>query len=179
MRRTPTVSRQRPAGDRAGWVLYPGSFDPVTYGHLDLIRRALRVFPGVIVAVAHNTDKRELFPLDERVAMLRRATKTLRHVAVESFDTLMVNYARSCGVSTVIRGVRQVTDFEYEFQLALTNRKLDPRLETIYLMPSERYSYLSSRLIKEAAQLGADVTAFVPPFVAQALRARLRRGERV
>lgn len=175
MRRTPTGSRSRPAEDRTGWVLYPGSFDPVTYGHLDLIRRALRIFPGVIVAVAQNTEKQALFPLEERVAMLQRATHPLRRVVVASFDTLMVNYAQACGVSTVIRGVRQVTDFEYEFQLALTNRKLNPRLETIYLMPSERYAYLSSRLIKEAAQLGADVTAFVPPFVARALKTRLRK----
>lgn len=163
-------------GDRSGWVLYPGSFDPVTYGHIDLIRRALKIFPGVVVAVAKNPDKQPLFTLEERVALLRQALRPLRRATVETFDALTVTYAESLGLRTIIRGVRQVTDFEYEFQLALTNRKLNPRLETIYLMPSERFAYLSSRLIKEAASLGADVTAFVPPFVARALRMRLRRS---
>ena len=162
----------------AGWIMYPGSFDPVTHGHIDLVRRALKVFPGVLVAVAQNPEKQPLFALEERVAMLKRATKTFRRVAVESFNSLTVTHAASRGIATILRGVRQVSDFEYEFQLALTNRKLNARLETVYLMPSERYAYLSSRLIKEAAQLGADVTAFVPPFVAQALRARLRAAAR-
>ena len=158
----------------AGWVMYPGSFDPVTHGHIDLIRRALRVFPGVLVAVAQNPEKQPLFTIDERVALLQRSTKTLRRVVVEPFDSLTVTHAASRGIGTILRGVRQVSDFEYEFQLALTNRKLNPRVETVYLMPSERLTYLSSRLIKEAAQLGADVAAFVPPFVAQALKARRR-----
>ena len=180
MRRTPKLSPQRAttAVRYTGWVMYPGSFDPVTHGHIDLIRRALKVFPGVLVAVAKNPEKQPLFQLAERVAMLTRATRTLRRVAVESFDALTVDYAESRGIATIIRGVRQMTDFEYEFQLALTNRKLNPRLETVYLMPSERYAYLSSRLIKAAAHLGADVTAFVPPFVAQALKARLRTAAR-
>lgn len=153
--------------------MYPGSFDPVTYGHMDLIRRALKIFPGVLVAVAQNTEKQPLFALEERVAMLERALRGLRRVTVESFNALTVTHAASRGIATVLRGVRQVTDFEYELQLALTNRKLNARVETVFLMPSERYAYLSSRLIKEAAQLGGDVTAFVPPFVARALRARL------
>ena len=179
MRRASTRSRQPIVPEmRRGWVMYPGSFDPVTYGHLDLIRRALRVFPGVLIAVARNPEKQPLFSIEERVAMLQRATRTLRRVAVESFNALTVTYAASRGMVMIIRGVRQMTDFEYEFQWALTNRKLNPRLETIYLMPSERYAYLSSRLIKEAAQLGGDVTAFVPPFVAHALRARLRATPR-
>ena len=158
--------------------MYPGSFDPVTYGHIDLIRRALRVFPGVLVAVAQNPEKQPLFHLEERVAMLTRAIHPLRRVIVESFNALTVSYAESRGIATILRGVRQVTDFDYEFQWALTNRKLNPRLETVYLMPSERYAYLSSRLIKEAAHLGADVTAFVPPFVAKAVRARLNSAAR-
>ncbi len=158
--------------------MYPGSFDPITYGHLDLIRRALKVFPGVVVAVAQNPDKRALFALEERVAMVQRATQTLRRVTVEPLTTLAVKYAQAHQLSVIMRGVRMVSDFEYEFQLALTNRKLNPRIETVYLMPSERYTYLSSRLIKEAAALGADVSALVPPLVARALSARSRTAIR-
>jgi len=166
--------RQHAAAQRTGWVLYPGSFDPVTYGHLDLIRRALKIFPGVVVAVANNSDKQPLFTVSERVAMLRKALRSLRHVEVHAFDMLMVSYAESLGIRTVVRGARMMSDFEYEFQLALSNRKLKPRIETVYLMPSERFAYFSSRLIKEAAALGADSKAFVPAHVARALQTKFR-----
>ena len=172
MRRA-TTRRALPA-PRRHRAVYPGSFDPVTYGHLDLIRRALTVVDELVVAVAHNPGKQPLFSLEERVAMLRRAVRGLRGVRVEPFDSLVVDLCRAQRAAVMIRGVRMISDFEYEFQMALTNRKLDDRIETIFLMPSEAYAYLSSRLIKEAGELGADLSAFVPPFVAQALRARWR-----
>ncbi len=154
-------------------AVYPGSFDPVTYGHLDLIKRALRIFDRVIVAVAKETGKNSLFTLEERVDMMKQATRSLSRVEVESFDGLVIDYVRKRGASVVIRGLRMISDFEYEFQMALTNRKMDREIETIFLMPSENYSYLSSRLIKEAAALGAKVTYFVPSFVAKRLKEKL------
>jgi len=154
-------------------AIYPGTFDPVTYGHLDLITRALAIFEDVIVAVAHNPGKHPLFRVEERVAMLRQATRKLRRVTIEDFDSLVVDYAARKRARVVIRGLRMVSDFEYEFQMALTNRKLSDRVETIFLMPSESHAYVSARLMKEAAALGADLSAFVPPFVATALKRRL------
>lgn len=156
-------------------AIYPGTFDPVTYGHIDLIKRALKLFDQVIVACAHSQKKKTLFSVKERVEMLRRATQGLEGVVVEDFDCLIVDYAKSKGINTIIRGIRAFSDFEYEFQMALTNRKLNPEVETIFMMPSEAYSYLSSQLIKEAASLGGDISAFVPDFVANALVARLRK----
>jgi len=150
-------------------AVYPGTFDPVTYGHLDLIDRALTIFDRVRVAVAASPGKQPLFSAQERVALLKRALRR-RGVTVEPFDGLVVAYARRHGARVVLRGLRMLSDFEYEFQMALTNRKLDAGVETLFLMPSESYAYLSSRLIKEAASLGADVRAFVPPFVARRLR---------
>ena len=155
-------------------AIYPGTFDPVTYGHIDLIKRARKIFDEVVVAVAHNPGKGPLFSVEERVALLRRATRSMRGVRVDHFDSLVVAYARRRGVRVVIRGLRMLSDFEYEFQMALTNRKLSSRVETIFMMPSESYSYVSARLLKEAAALGADLSAFVPSFVATALRERLR-----
>ena len=157
-------------------VVYPGTFDPVTYGHLDLIRRALRVFDQVRVAVAANPGKRPLLASAERVALLKQAVRRSRGVTVEPFDGLVVAYARRHGARMVLRGLRMLSDFEYEFQMALTNRKLDEAVETLFLMPSESYAYLSSKLIKEAVSLGADVRAFVPPFVARRLREVLHAG---
>ena len=154
-------------------AVYPGTFDPVTYGHIDLIKRARKIFDEVIVAVAHNPDKAPLFSVEERVRLLRQATRSMPGVVVDHFDSLVVDYARRKGTRVVLRGLRMVSDFEYEFQMALTNRKLSDAVETIFMMPSESYAYISARLIKEAGALGADLSAFVPSFVAQALRRKL------
>jgi len=156
-------------------AVYPGSFDPVTYGHLDLIERALTIFDEVVVAVAKNIGKTPCFTAAQRVQMLKQATHSMKGVVVEAFDGLVVEYVRGQKSHVVVRGLRMISDFEYEFQMALTNRKLDRSVETIFLMPSENYAYLSSRLIKEACALGADVADFVPPFVAERLRRKLRR----
>ena len=155
-------------------AIYPGTFDPVTYGHIDLIRRARKIFDEVIVAVAHNPGKGPLFTVEERVQLLRRATRSIQGVTVDHFDSLVVDYARRKHTRVVIRGLRMLSDFEYEFQMALTNRKLSSAVETIFLMPSESFSYVSARLLKEAGELGADLSAFVPSFVAAALRQKLR-----
>jgi pantetheine-phosphate adenylyltransferase len=154
-------------------AIYPGTFDPVTYGHIDLIKRAQEIFPEVIVAVAHNPHKKPLFSVGERVAMLKGATKDLKGIDVLEFDGLVVEYARKRKAKVLIRGLRMLSDFEYEFQMALTNRKLSPDVETIFLMPHESYSYLSSKLLKEAASLGADLSSFVPDFVEKALKEKL------
>ena len=156
-------------------AIYPGSFDPMTLGHLDLIQRAARVFDKVIVAVANNTAKESLFTISERVAILKETTKDMPGVSVETFNGLVIDFARAKGVHILIRGLRMISDFEYEFQMALTNRKLAPDIETIFLMPQEGYSYLSSKLLKEAVSLGADISCFVPNFVDQALKDKLRR----
>lgn len=152
-------------------AIYAGSFDPVTFGHLDLIRRAAKIFPLLIVAVARNLEKKPLFSWEERMRFLRESVKKFPRVEVDSFSGLLIAYAARRKVRVVIRGLRAISDFEYEFQMALTNRKLSPDLETVYLMPSEAYSYISSRMIKEVAFLGGDVSCFVPSRVAQALAA--------
>jgi pantetheine-phosphate adenylyltransferase len=152
-------------------AIYAGSFDPVTFGHLDLIQRAARIFPRLIVAVARNLEKKPLFSCSRRVKFLRESVKDSSRVEVNSFSGLLIDYAARRGARVLIRGLRAVSDFEYEFQMALTNRKLSPDLETVYLMPSEAYSYISSRMIKEIAFLGGDVSCFVPPPVAAALAA--------
>jgi pantetheine-phosphate adenylyltransferase len=154
-------------------AIYPGSFDPVTYGHIDLIRRAHQIFPELIVAVAHNFQKKPLFGVKERVNMLKKATAGLSGVTIDDFNGLVVNYAREHKAKVLIRGLRMISDFEYEFQMALTNRKLAPDIETIFLMPQESYSYLSSKLLKEAAILGADLSSFVPDFVEKPLKKKL------
>ena len=154
-------------------AVYPGTFDPVTYGHIDLIRRARKIFDEVIVAVAHNPGKAPVFTVEERVQLLRQATRSMRGVTVDHFDSLVVKYVRRQGGRVMIRGLRMLSDFEYEFQMALTNRKLAGDVETIFMMPSESYAYISARLIKEAAALGANLSPFVPPFVARALRRKL------
>ena len=154
-------------------AIYPGSFDPVTYGHLDIVKRALKIFDRVIVAVAHNAEKEPLFDVPERVELLRRSLKGLKRVEVDDFEGLIVKYVKRKKTNVVIRGLRMISDFEYEFQMALTNRKLSSGVETIFMMPSESYSYLSSKLIKEAASLGANLKAFVPPFVEKAVKEKL------
>ena len=151
-------------------VLYPGSFDPITNGHLDVIYRAASMFDRVIVAVAHDTEKRPAFSVAERVALVRGAVRDLPHVTVEDFHGLLVNYARRKHVRVVVRGLRAVSDFEFEFQLALMNRKLEPRVETIFLMPKDEYIFISSRMVRGIAALGGDVSGFVPPAVKQALK---------
>ncbi len=155
-------------------AIYPGTFDPVTYGHIDLIKRAQETFSEVIVAVAGNPQKNPLFSVQERVSLLAQATRGMPGVTVVAFDGLVVDYARKAKARVLVRGVRMLSDFEYEFQMALTNRKLAGDIETIFLMPHESYSYISSRLLKEAAALGADLSGFVPDFVQTALKDKVR-----
>lgn len=156
-------------------AIYPGTFDPVTYGHIDLIKRAQQIFGEVIVAVADNPYKKPLFSVDERVGLLKKSVHGLNEVKVEHFDGLVVDYAHKHKAKVLIRGLRMLSDFEYEFQMALTNRKLSPDIETVFLMPQEEYSYLSARLLKEAASLGADLSSFVPDFVGEALKKKLQK----
>jgi len=150
-------------------AIYPGSFDPVTNGHLDVIERARKLFDEVIVAVAHNDEKQPLFSLEERLDLLRETAGKIDHVRIAEFSGLLVEFATAQEAGAVIRGLRAVSDFEFEFQMALMNRKLDAVVETIFLMPKEEYTYLSSRIVKEIARLGGDVASFVPVCVAKAL----------
>ena len=153
-----------------GCAIYPGSFDPVTFGHLDIIRRASQLFDEVIVAVAHNEAKHALFTVEERVDMITEAIDGTARVMVKRLDGLLVDFARSEDAFVVIRGLRAISDFEFEFQMALMNRRLEPRLETVFLTPKEDYTFLSSRIVKEVARLGGDVSPFVPSTVAKALK---------
>ena len=155
-------------------AIYPGSFDPVTNGHLDVIERARKLFDEVIVGVAHNDQKQPLFTLDERIDLLQRTLGDPPGVQIAPLGGLLVEFAVNENAIAVVRGLRAVSDFEFEFQMALMNRKLEARVETIFLMPKEEYTYLSSRIVKEIARLGGDVTKFVPRIVAQALRERLK-----
>lgn len=155
---------------------YLGTFDPVTYGHIDVIERASRMFDNLIIGVAEETgEKAALFDVDERVGMLEKSIKHIKNAEVEPFNGLAVAFVKTKNIKVMIRGLRMISDFEYEFQMALTNRKLDKDIETIFLMPSESYAYISSRLIKEAASLGANVSVFVPGFVQAALAKKLKR----
>lgn len=153
--------------------IYPGTFDPLTKGHTDVIARSLRLLDRVIVAVAPNSRKTPLFNLSERVELARIATKHLAHVEVEPFDGLLVEYVRKRGANAIIRGLRAVSDFEHEFQMALLNRKLDEQLETVFLMASEEYSYLTSSMVKEIASVGGPLHDFVHPDVAERLKYRM------
>jgi pantetheine-phosphate adenylyltransferase len=150
-------------------AIYPGSFDPVTNGHLDVIERARKLFDEVIVAVAHNDEKQPLFCLEERLDLLRETAGGIANVRIAEFEGLLVGFAKAQNAGAVIRGLRAVSDFEFEFQMALMNRKLDAAVETIFLMPKEEYTYLSSRIVKEIARLGGDISSFVPACVAKAL----------
>ena len=158
-------------------ALYPGTFDPVTNGHIDLIMRAHEIFQNVTVAVAHNPHKKPIFTVEERVDMLKQATKDMDGVTVTHFDGLVVDFAHKMKAKVLVRGLRMLSDFEYEFQMALTNRKLSSDIETIFLMPHESYSYLSAKLIKEAAGFGADLSNFVPDFVGKALQKKLSKKQ--
>jgi pantetheine-phosphate adenylyltransferase len=155
-------------------AIYPGSFDPLTNGHLDVIERAVKLFDRVVVAVAKNESKHPLFTVEERLDMVRRSIRHMRQVKADSFDCLLVDYVRRCSAHAIVRGLRAISDFEFEFQLALMNRKLNERVETIFMMPKDTYSFLSSRMIKEIARLGGDVSAFVPVHVQVALKSKLR-----
>jgi pantetheine-phosphate adenylyltransferase len=156
-------------------AIYPGSFDPITNGHLDVIERASKLFDEVIVAVADNVEKQPLFTLEERLALLRTTIGAHATVRIGQFDGLLVDFAVAEKATAVIRGLRAVSDFEFEFQMALMNRKLQGTVETIFLMPKEDYTYLSSRLVKEIARLGGDVSKFVPGEVAVALRRKFAK----
>lgn len=151
-------------------AIYPGSFDPPTFGHLDLIRRAHKIFRHLVVAVAMNRDKDSLFSVEEREEMLRKITQDLPGVEVASFCGLTADYARQRGAIAIVRGLRAISDFEYEHSMAVTNQKLNPEVDTVCLMPSESFLFLSSRIVKEIARFGGDVSLFVPPLVAERLR---------
>jgi len=156
-------------------AIYPGSFDPVTNGHLDVIERARKLFDEVIVAVAHNDEKQPLFSLKERLDLLRETAGKINNIRIVKFKGLLVNFAQAQKAGAVIRGLRAVSDFEFEFQMALMNRKLDAAVETIFLMPKEEYTYLSSRIVKEIARLGGDISSFVPTCVGKALNRKFTR----
>ncbi len=160
------------AGGAGRLAIYPGSFDPITNGHVDVIRRASRLFDRVVVAVLVNAEKQPLFSTDERVEMIRTAVGGDSRIDVETFDGLLVDYAERRGASAIIRGLRAIADFEYELQMALMNRRLNQRVETVFLMPSEAYIYTSSRLVKEVFMLGGSVQGLVPPVVEARLEAR-------
>ena len=154
-------------------AIYPGSFDPVTNGHLDVIERARKLFDEVVVAVAHNDQKQPLFSLEERLDFLGQVTRDIAGVTVAPLDGLLVEFAVQQNAGAVVRGLRAVSDFEFEFQMALMNRKLETSVETIFLMPKEEYTYLSSRIVKEIARLGGDVSVFVPPCVVESFREKI------
>ena len=154
-------------------VVYPGSFDPISHGHIDLVERGLKVFSELTVAVAHNEGKGPLFTMAERVEMVREVLRDVPNVKIDSYDGMTVDYVRSAGASMILRGIRTISDFEYEFQMALTNRHFADDVEMVFMMTSSKYSYLSSHFIKEIAALGGDVSAFVPPFVEERLKEKL------
>jgi pantetheine-phosphate adenylyltransferase len=157
-------------------VIYPGTFDPMTNGHLDLVQRAARLFATVIVAVAKNPSKTPVFSVDERIALAQAVLKDLSNVQVHGFDGLLINCAKEYNARVILRGLRAVSDFEYEFQLASMNRKMMPDLETLFLTPAEQHSFISANLVREIASLGGDVAQFVPAVVAQALQEKFKRS---
>ena len=154
-------------------AIYPGTFDPITNGHLDLIERGSKIFDNLIVAVLRNVEKDPLFSVDERVEMLRETTRHCPNVSVDAFGGLLVDFAVRCQARVILRGIRAVSDYENELQMALMNRKLDSNIETVFMMSAAAYTYLSSRLVKEVCQLGGDVKGLVPPVVEERLRAKV------
>ena len=156
-------------------AVYPGTFDPFTNGHQDILERALKIFPRMIVAVSGNPEKAPLFTLEERMEIIRDAVRDMQGVRVDAFHTLLVDYVKTQGAAVVIRGLRAISDFEYEFQMALMNRRIAEDIETVFLMPHEAYTYLSSRLVKEVALLGGTVKGLVSPLVERMLRERYRQ----
>jgi pantetheine-phosphate adenylyltransferase len=167
------TSTSAPSGRLA---IFPGSFDPLTNGHVDIILRCAHLFERVVVAVLVNAEKQALFSSDERVGMIREVFREYPNVEADTFGGLLVEYARQRRASAIVRGLRAVSDFEYEFQMALMNRHLEPSLETVFMMPAEQYTYLSSRLIKEVFQLGGDVRGLVPAIVEQRMRRKQESG---
>jgi pantetheine-phosphate adenylyltransferase len=157
-------------------ALYPGTFDPPTNGHIDLIQRGAKIFARLTVAILVNPVKNPLFTLEERVEMLKEATAGISHVRVATFNGLMVDFARSQGATAVLRGIRAISDYEYEFQMALMNRRLAPDIETVFLQPAGRYSFVSSRMVKEVVASGGDVSGLVPPNVLKRLRGRMKKS---
>jgi pantetheine-phosphate adenylyltransferase len=156
-----------------GLAIYPGSFDPPTNGHLDLIQRGSKIFEELVVAILRNSEKIPMFSVAERREMLLQLTADLKNVRIDMFDGLMVEYAKSIDAMCVLRGIRAISDYEYELQMALMNRKLEPTLETVFMMPADKYSYVSSRLVREVAQAGGPVKGLVPEVVEQKLREKL------
>jgi pantetheine-phosphate adenylyltransferase len=154
-------------------AIYPGSFDPLTNGHLDLIARGSEIFDELVVSVLRNSDKNPLFTTEERIEMLTECCKSWQNVKVLSFDGLLVDFARQLNAKAVLRGIRAISDYEYELQMAMMNRKLQPQLETVFMMPAEQYSYVSSRLVKEIFRLGGRISDLVPPLVEERLRHKL------
>jgi pantetheine-phosphate adenylyltransferase len=167
------TSRMAPEPEKKNIAIYPGSFDPVTKGHLDLIARGAQIFDHLIVAIAQNSEKDPLFDAKERVEMLEAVTFDYKNVEVDLFEGLLVNYACSRHSCIILRGIRAVSDYEYELQMAMMNRRLEPNLETVFMLPAEAYSYLSSRLVREIAQLGGSLNGLVPPEVEQRLRSKV------
>lgn len=159
-------------GPRGRLAVFPGSFDPLTNGHVDIVLRCAHLFERIVVAVLVNSEKAPLFSSEDRVAMIREVFREYPNIEVDTFDGLLVDYARKKRASAIVRGLRAVSDFEYEFQMALMNRHLEPTLETVFMMPAEQYTYLSSRLIKEVFRLGGDVRGLVPSVVEDKLRRR-------
>lgn len=157
-------------------ALYPGTFDPPTNGHVDLIQRGAKIFGHLTVAILNNPGKDPLFTVEERVEMLREATSGIENVAVATFDGMMVDFARQLGATAVLRGIRAISDYEYEFQMALMNRRLAPEIETVFLQPAGRYSFVSSRMVKEVVSFGGDVAGLVPANVLKRLRSRMKKA---
>jgi len=157
-------------------AIYPGTFDPLTNGHLDLIARGAKIVDELVVAILRNEEKLPLFSVADRVEMLTEETRVFSNVSIATFDGLLVDFARERKAKAVLRGIRAISDYEYEFQMALMNRRLDPELETIFMMPAEKYSYVSSRLVKNVVQLGGSVEGLVPPLVLRRLKARMAQG---
>ncbi len=155
-------------------AIYPGTFDPITNGHLDIVQRAASLFDKVIVTIARNSSKNPMFTEQERLALIKAAVKGNKRVAVDVFDGLLVEYARKKKATAIVRGLRAISDFEYEFQMALMNRKLNDQLETVFMMPNAKYTFLNSSIVREIARLGGDVKDFVPPVVQRALDARIK-----